>query len=229
MAESLTIDFSNPVPLFPLAACALLPHATIPLHIFEPRYRVMTRDALETNKLIAMATFAGNGWKDDYEGHPTIREHVCVGYVIRHDSLPDGRYNMLLQGVCRAKVRMEIPNEPYRLALLEPTETTPEMEIDLDDERRRLESLLRDDTLGELVSVAAIRKWLQHDVPTRALIDLSVLALVPGVSDRYAMLAEADPHARARWLEHFLQDTRRTVRVANRFGPSRTDDGVNLN
>lgn len=229
MSESLTIDFSQPIPLFPLGTTVLLPHATVPLHVFEPRYRVMVAEALAGPGLIAMATFKGDAWKEDYEGKPPVHEHVCVGYILRHERLPDGRYYLFLQGVCRARIVEELPNEPYRLALLEPTEPQPAMDIDLEDERQQLEGLFRDDLLGQLASVAAIRNWLSREIPTAALIDLSILAMVNRPNERYAMLAEPDVHQRAHWLEHHLRDTRRTLQIANRFGPSRTDDGVNLN
>ena len=54
MAQTVTIDFSQPVPLFPLPGCMLLPHATVPLHIFESRYRDMVGDVLDGAGLIAM-------------------------------------------------------------------------------------------------------------------------------------------------------------------------------
>ena len=56
MSHTLTIDFNKPIALFPLPGCVLLPHNATPLHIFEPRYRAMTSDALDTTGLIAMAS-----------------------------------------------------------------------------------------------------------------------------------------------------------------------------
>ena len=41
MAEVISVNFSKPMPLFPLPEVVLLPHAIQPLHIFEPRYRLM--------------------------------------------------------------------------------------------------------------------------------------------------------------------------------------------
>jgi uncharacterized protein len=229
MGESVTINFNQAIPLFPLAGCALLPHATVPLHIFEPRYREMVRETLDDNGLIAMATFEGDDWKADYEGNPPIKDHVCVGYIVRHERLFDGRYTILLQGVCRARVRKEIPHEPYRVALLEPTETATPMEIDLDEHRQRIEGLLNDPMLGQLASVSAIRNWMGGEVPTVALIDLSILALANNPGDRYKMLRETDPEQRADWLEHFLAQTRRTIQTATRFGTGKSDEGWHLN
>ena len=42
------------VPVFPLAGALLFPRAQLPLHIFEPRYRAMVRDALAGDRLIGM-------------------------------------------------------------------------------------------------------------------------------------------------------------------------------
>lgn len=229
MPEALTIDFAKPIPLFPLPSCALLPHATVPLHVFEPRYQKMTQEALDSHGLIAMAVFQGDKWQQQYHGKPPIREHVCVGYIVQHQQLQDGRYNILLQGVCRAKVVKELPHESYRMAMLEPTETESVMEIDLDDRRQRIEAMLKRPRLRQLAAIHAIGKWLSREVPTTAMIDLAILTLSQDNERRYAMLAEADVEKRADWLEHHLQQTDDLLAVAERLGPAVTDDGIPLN
>ena len=229
MSETLTIDFRQPLPLFPLPNCVLLPHATIPLHIFEPRYREMTRDALDSRGLIAMALFEGDEWKADCEGAPPIRPFVCVGYIVRHQCLDDGRYNLLLQGACRAKVREEVPHEPYRMAMLEPPERQSQMEIALREHRGRLESLLKDPVLKELSSVAAVQNWLSKEIPTNALIDLMTMTMCEDIEQRYGMLIEANVDRRARWLEAWLRDTKQTLKTAKRFEPPSLEDRINVN
>jgi hypothetical protein len=206
--EILTIDFRRPLPLFPLPNCVLLPHATIPIHIFESRYRKMTSDALDSRGLIAMALFEGDGWRQDYEGSPPLRPSVCLGYIIDHLRLEDGRFNLILQGVCRAKITEEAPSEPYRMALLQPTEVPPPREGELREHRRRLAALLNDPLLGELETVAGAKKWLQSDIPTSALVDLNLMVFCESIEERYSMLAENNAVSRARWLERLLQRTR---------------------
>lgn len=228
--EVLRVNFAHPVPLFPLPNCVLLPHATIPLHIFESRYRTMTSDSLDSRGLIAMATFAGKTWKDDYEGNPPVRPHVCVGYIVKHDRFDDGRYNLLLQGVCRARIINELEEStPYRQAVLEPVDTSQTMEVDLDDHRRRIEAYLHHDTLKSLKIVNAIHHWLTSDVPTTAVIDLTIMAICEETEQRYAMLAETDPGTRAAWLEGLLARTRTTIEIAERLGSGEDIDGVFLN
>lgn len=231
MDSPATVDFGQPIPLFPLNQCVLLPHTTAPLHIFEPRYRAMVHDALEADGLIATATFASDEWKHNYGGNPAIRDRVCVGHIRQHDRLHDGRYNILLQGLCRARVSEELPPDldGYRLAMLEPIEPSAAMEIDLDSARKRLDLLLRDQTLQRLATVSRLQKLLHGDVSTDCLIDVTVHIMCRNVEHRYHILAAADPTDRAAWLERLLRRTLDTLETAERMGDGLSDDGYALN
>ena len=231
MPHQVTINFRRPIPLFPLQNCVLLPHATVPLHMFEPRYRAMVEAVLDDGGLIATAVFDGDDWKTQYAGDPPIRSHVCVGAVVKHQRLPDGRFNILLHGVCRARVReeVEVAEGGFRQAVLEPVEEGDAMEIDLVREREKLEGMLGDRHLQQLVSVRAIANWLNDEIPTDALIDLSTLAVCHSVDGRYRVLREAEVVARAQWLLQYLQATRRTLRMAELLEPAVSEDGWPLN
>src|SRR5687768_3020524 len=128
------------VPLFPLPGVVLFPRAVLPLHIFEERYKRMTADVLRGHRQIAMALLR-TGWQKDYYARPEIEPVVCVGTILSHERLPDGRYNFLLQGHTRARVVEEMGDEPYRQARLEPLTETDSSETDLSDARQRLTEL----------------------------------------------------------------------------------------
>src|SRR5688572_10166724 len=114
------VDLSA-VPLFPLPSVVLFPRAVLPLHIFEDRYRAMTADALDGDGLIAMALLKP-GWEKSYYGKPAIEPVVCVGKIVSHEKLPDGKYNFLLEGQVRARVIRELPiGVAYRVAELSRT------------------------------------------------------------------------------------------------------------
>ena len=230
MAHTLTVDFSKPIRLFPLAQCILLPHATVPLHIFEARYRAMTRDALDSDGLIAMATFEGSDYRQDYEGTPPIRPTVCVGYIVHHERLPDGRYNMLLQGIARATVQEEhgLSKGGYRSAILSPTEHAV-MELDLEDHRQTLDELLRDPYLSQLACIRNIRSWLSPDLSTPVVIDLAWQAVSRDSEQRYASLAEPCVFERFHSLRQYLVRTRKTLALAERMGPCTSETGLPLN
>src|SRR6185369_9454721 len=111
------------LPLFPLPQAVLFPGALMPLHIFEPRYRKMTRDALDTHGALAIAHII-EGSPIDEHGHPAIALVAGVGLIIESQELPDGRFNILLEG--RARVHLtELPFvPPYRRARGELLEDT---------------------------------------------------------------------------------------------------------
>lgn len=94
--------------VFPLPSAVLFPHSVVPLHIFEPRYRDMVRDALAGDRIIALAQLEP-GWEPRYGERPAMQPVLCAGIIIWHDELADGRYNILLQGVCRARLVSELP------------------------------------------------------------------------------------------------------------------------
>ncbi len=105
--------------VFPLPSAVLFPHSVIPLHIFEPRYREMVKDALEGDRVMALAQLE-EGWEPQYMERPTLQGMMCAGIIIWHEALENGRYNILLQGVCRARLLSELPPERlYRQARVE--------------------------------------------------------------------------------------------------------------
>src|SRR5207244_1505389 len=113
------IDLSA-VPLFPLPGVVLFPRAVLPLHIFEQRYREMTADALVGDRLIAMAMLRP-GWEKSYYSCPAIDPVVCIGRIVSHEMLADGKYNFLLQGIARAEVVSESKGDKrYRVVELRP-------------------------------------------------------------------------------------------------------------
>src|SRR5438067_9110869 len=96
-------DFAGSARLFPLPNLVLFSHVMQPLHVFEPRYRQMTADALAADRLIALALLKP-GWEPDYEGRPDLFEVACLGRVVAEQRLEDGRYNILLRGLARIRL-----------------------------------------------------------------------------------------------------------------------------
>jgi Lon protease-like protein len=114
--EQLPADFTGVVRLFPLPNLVMFPHVVQPLHVFEPRYISMVEEALAGDQLLAMALFQP-GWESQYNERPAIHPVVCVGRVISHNLLDNGKYSLLLQGLKRAAiVREKPPADPFRVA-----------------------------------------------------------------------------------------------------------------
>src|SRR5438445_690172 len=114
--QSPLAGFTGNARLFPLPNLVLFPHVVQPLHIFEPRYRQMTAEALEGDRLIGM-TLLQSGWEADYAGNPPIHAIGCLGTIVAEQRLDDGGFNILLRGVSRFYVEREVGHTKlYRLA-----------------------------------------------------------------------------------------------------------------
>ncbi|HVJ82227.1 MAG TPA: LON peptidase substrate-binding domain-containing protein [Planctomycetia bacterium] len=93
------------IALFPLDGVALFPGGLLPLHIFEPRYRQMTEDALAADRMFAMAIPSGDAAFDPAPIHPV----VCLGEILRERRLADGRFKFILRGEARMRIERELP------------------------------------------------------------------------------------------------------------------------
>src|SRR5918998_6461106 len=98
MKSALTIR----VPIFPLAGAILFPRSQLPLHIFEPRYRDMVRDALDGGGQIGMIQPVS---LDPVS--PPLYAVGCVGEIVGVEELEDGRYNIVLGGTGRFRLIAE--------------------------------------------------------------------------------------------------------------------------
>jgi Lon protease-like protein len=106
------------IPIFPLQDVTLLPSATAPFHIFEPRYRDMVADALAGDSIIGMAVLEP-GHEAEYEGRPPVFAIGCAGVIVSAERLPDGRYIIVLRGLTRFRIVGEDQSRAYRLAEVE--------------------------------------------------------------------------------------------------------------
>ena len=102
------------IPIFPLENVVLFPRVQVPLHIFEPRYRQMTEDALSSGKCIGMVTVQ-EGESGGLPDQPRVFDVGCTGSISRCEKLPDGRYNIVLSGEKRFRILEELPRDGERL------------------------------------------------------------------------------------------------------------------
>jgi Lon protease-like protein len=168
--------FSGRVPLFPLPNVVLFPCAALPLHIFEPRYRAMMREALSGERLIAMALLKP-GYEAEYAGNPPVWDVVGIGRILEHEALADGRYNLVLWGVARARIVEVVRSDPYRTARVELLEDRS-AEGEAYERRRRVLRAFYANQLRALQEQGAPISLPPEDVPLGLLCDL-ILHLLP--------------------------------------------------
>jgi Lon protease-like protein len=189
------------VPVFPLPNVVLFPGMFLPLHIFEPRYRKMTADALAGERLIAMALLSP-GWEQDYEGSPAIHPVIGVGKIIEDVKLEDGRYNLVLLGLSRVRVIEEIPRGPYRSARVEVLREREATGHDADRKRSTLRALYAEIVKG--LSQGGLPSP-PEDIPLGMLCDVVASLLSMSAATKQALLEELDVAARCDRLLRLLE------------------------
>jgi len=108
-------DRPNIIPLFPLPNFVLFPGVRVPLHIFEPRYREMVTDVASSHGIIGMMLLKGS-WEQDYHGFPDVFSVGCAGHIEELVRLPDGRFNLILNGIGEFEIEQEIRERSFRQA-----------------------------------------------------------------------------------------------------------------
>lgn len=182
--------------VFPLPQAVLLPGSTLPLHVFEPRYRDMVAAALEGDRVLAVAMLAP-GWEKDYEGRPAVRPIAGVGIIEDAEKLADGRYNIMVRGVARVRLVKEHAAElPFREMEAELAEESPADDRQQVDLVRRAVLLLTESLPEELAQGLATAAARIRD-PGR-LCDVVAAAMLDESEDLQAVLEALDVQARVR-------------------------------
>lgn len=105
-------DLPGTLAVFPLAGAMLFPRWTLSLNIFEPRYLNMVDDAMQGSRLIGMVQSMGGDRAD-----PALAKVGCAGRITSYAETDDGRYLIVLTGICRFGVNeLRDVVTPYRQA-----------------------------------------------------------------------------------------------------------------
>ena len=100
-------DLPNILPVFPLSNFIIFPRTTVPLNIFEPRYIEMIDNSMKTNRLIGMIQPKKSGQLKK----PDLYKIGCAGKITSFNETDDGRYLIILNGICRFKILDELNND----------------------------------------------------------------------------------------------------------------------
>ena len=101
-----TINLPNILPVFPLSNFIFFPKTTVPLNIFEKRYLEMINDSMRSNRMIGMIQP-----KEQNKQKPSLYKIGCAGKITSFNETDDGRYLIILNGICRFKIIDEINND----------------------------------------------------------------------------------------------------------------------
>ena len=194
------------VPIFPLGGALLFPRTQLPLHIFEPRYRAMVRDALASDRLIAMIQPKDSGSTSGAGGEEpaALFDVGCIGRISACDELDDGRFNIVLEGLSRFRIAREAEvTTPYRQVDADRSGFDEDAETVLGiAQRAEIEREARTyaDSLGYIVDWDSVAR-LDDEMLVNGICQIAPL----DIGSKQALLEAADLPARADLLVQFMQ------------------------
>ena len=188
------------IPIFPLEDVMLFPEMSVPLHIFEPRYKAMIADALKGNHVIGMVLLRP-GYEKDYDRSPSVFQVGCAGVINEVEELPNGEYNIVLGALTKYRITREEASKPYRVAHVTAiADTTSQTDkAALSARRKRLEGLIQES--GGRTGLRGIPDGISDE---RLVNGISQLAHIDEL-DRERLLEQPNPLARADALIAILE------------------------
>ena len=171
----------------------MFPHSVVPLHIFEPRYRQLLDDALDRVGQLVTATTHPDAEEEQPHDPPPLLPVGCVGQIVDHERLPDGRYNILLQGLCRVEIEQlnEATDERlYRMGRLSPVVDSEADQHDRPEARDLIRIALQGPGIGRMSMADDLQTLLdREEAPLDAIVDLLAHPLLRENMDRSEYLS----------------------------------------
>jgi len=186
MSDAAWTPFEPVVPVFPLPNLVMFPRAVQFLHVFEPRYKEMTDNILaqaepEAPGLLAMALLKGDYQEKYYTNHAAIHQTLCLCEILRHERLDDGRYNLLVRGQDRARIRSEDRHGSYRRAELDLLGDLAAIDepMTAGEKRTTLGEILRQTPFDTMPEGERCLEWVASDMPLSDVADLVAFHMLP--------------------------------------------------
>jgi ATP-dependent Lon protease len=204
------------VPVMTLPNATLFPQALLPLYIFEPRYRQMLVDTLNSNRMFSVAMQKPGRTREvpsPVAGLGLIR--VSVGHQ-------DGTSHLILQGLARVELEETVRYKPYRVQRIRALESPPCNDLVVDALIAKVRELLEERiSLGMPLPFPISPKTKSGDMPPgfspkdvleyldklsdpEQIADLVSCAVLPGPVQRQTILETVHLEARLKRLIHFL-------------------------
>jgi Lon protease-like protein len=215
------MQLPNEIPVMVLPNAILFPQAMLPLHIFEPRYKKMLSDVLDTHRMFSVA-LQKPGRKRE-----TPSPVAGLGLVRASVGNRDGTSHLVLQGLARVRLAEPVRYKPYRVQRIRPLETTAGDSIAVDALSAKvlelvsirleqgfelpvhiLKQLSRSDAPDPADSpIFSLKQVIQYLVSLEnpdQLADLISCTLLPAARERQVILETPNLEVRLKYLVHFL-------------------------
>jgi Lon protease-like protein len=205
------------VPLFPLPNAVLFPKTPMPLYIFEERYRTMVRDIVAGDGDIVIALMR-EGQEFKRAGISAVHSVACLGKIETCEELEDGKYNIVVVGVSRVRLKRIVENTPYRLVEVELMESETYIQ---DSEEILSRQKLLGDLFAQFTELAAGMESqaaeLMPGLDFESLVNMVAMTLNLSVHQKQAVLEIDSISLRCDMLIPILQQQLETLAIVRRF------------
>jgi len=193
-------DLPPNVPIFPLSGALLLPYAHRPLNIFEPRYIEMIDAALRGDRLVGLIQPQDTS-EESPRGRAPLQAIGCVGRLTHFEENGEGRYFIILEGICRFVLGRELTvTTPYRQALIDGGRFASDFTRGFGAEgvdRSRFVKMMRD--YADFANIEM--NWEEIDkTPIADLVNFCCMVSPYGAAEKQALLEADSLEARAETL-----------------------------
>lgn len=212
-----------------LPEVVLFPQATLPLFIFEPRYRKMLAHVLDRDRLMLVATQDRDLARSGTEFEP-FHSSATLGLVQTSQQNDDGTSSILVQGLIRVNVVTTCQEDPFRVFGISPIKSEPGAPAgDLEKSSDQLQALIRRRSeLGDRISREMLRFFETIDEP-EILADLVSHTLVEDTEQKLKLLATVSVARRMEMLSGILQDQIRELSLTSKLKGNLPDDRISWN
>mgnify|MGYP001091429749 CR=1 FL=1 len=215
------------LPVMTLKETVLFPHAVMPLFIFEPRYRSMLEEVLQSHRLFAIF----NEREDDDGQEEQPQQIGTVGVVRAAHKNPDGTSNLALQGIVRVRLEDIVQETPYRMIRVTPCPTPLEDEELIEKEKMRGQILSIIEGEPELVSglpdeYLDFIKSLEKPAP---FIDVAIHSICHSTTVKQRLLETIPLIARYEIFEQFLLKEKNKLQLFQQLQGDTREDEIDLN
>jgi len=222
------ITVPDEVPVMTLPNTAFFPQALMPLHIFEPRYQQMLRDALASNRLFAVAGLNPKATSLDQAEPP--HRIAALGIIRACQKSDDGTSNLLLQGLCRVAITDIVTEEPYRRIRIQALASEPgATDQENDGLRREVTRLLSVKARLAHTDAREMMKFLKSVNDPEAFIDIAAFSLCESAALKQRLLETLDVHSRLKLFGKQLKTDIEALKLQRKLQGHLPDDRVAAN
>lgn len=217
------------IPVMTLPGTVFFPRTLLPLHIFEPRYRLMLAETLRSHRIMAVTLLD--------EADPTVppaeeKPHrIATAGVIRAcQKNDDGTSNLILEGLERIEIVEIVRERPFRLIQISSaTGSADEPGEEAHALRQQLLRVLRTTTKVDPSLPQKLADRLEEIQDPSAFCDLLVFSLAENARFKQRMLELFDPGERLRQTYNYFRAALERRRLGRRLQGSLDDDEIGLN